>query len=57
MTEYDKWLYNQIPEECLPKVIEIHYEPSDDTYATEPEYNCQYCDNKECEYWKEYNVE
>ena len=34
---------------CEPKQVKDRFEP--DGYS----YNCQNCDNKECEYWTEYN--
>lgn len=42
-------------EPCEPTVIraEKAYEP--DGYSMEYTYNCDECDNEECEYWKEHN--
>lgn len=61
---YDDYLarcaeeYNK---ECTPEVIRVHKEyegrNEDGTieYSTSGEYNCQECDNDECEHWKDYN--
>lgn len=42
-------------EPCEPKIIraEKAYEP--DGYSMEYTYNCEECDNEECEHWKEHN--
>ena len=56
--DYDTWLMRQAEYYCTPcepKVIGIHQEPSDGEVMTSPIYNCEECDNEECEYWKEYN--
>lgn len=37
---------------CSPKVIRT-FKNEDGQDAGEM--NCQYCDNKDCEYWEEYN--
>lgn len=58
---YDSWLLKQADEymnnfcEGEPKIIraEKAYEP--DGYSMEYTYNCDECDNEECEYWKEHN--
>lgn len=42
-------------EPCEPEIIraEKQYEP--DGYSMDYIYNCEECDNTECEYWKEHN--
>lgn len=55
---YDSWLLRQADEymsDCEPKIIraEKAYEP--DGYSMEYTYNCDECDNTECEHWKEHN--
>ena len=55
---YDNWLLQQADEymsDCEPKIIKAEkaYEP--DGYSMEYTYNCDECDNEECEYWKEHN--
>lgn len=37
---------------CEPKVISRF---RNEDGMDDGEMNCQYCDNKECEYWEEYN--
>ena len=42
--------------ECLPKVIGINREyESRGEYSTNPEYNCENCEEQNCRHWKEYN--
>lgn len=52
--EYERYLDNAGCT-CEPKIIraEKAYEP--DGYSMEYTYNCDECDDTECEYWKEYN--
>jgi hypothetical protein len=55
---YDSWLLRQADEymrDCEPEIIraEKAYEP--DGYSMEYTYNCECCDNTECEHYKEYN--
>ena len=40
---------------CEPTIIKAEraYEP--DGYSMDYTYNCEICDNNECEYWHEYN--
>lgn len=58
MSDYDNWLYSQIPEAyCTPKLVRMHYEPCDGEIQAEPEYNCQRCDDRECEHWLDFNAE
>ena len=40
---------------CEPKIIKAEraYEP--DGYSMDYTYNCEICDNTDCEYWQEYN--
>lgn len=42
-------------ETCEPTIIKAEraYEP--DGYSMEYTYNCDGCDNEECEHWKEHN--
>ena len=42
-------------DECKPKVIGAHQEPSDGEVMTEYIYNCENCECKSCKYWQEYN--
>lgn len=45
-------------DECKPKVIRIEQETErDGTYWEVPIHNCQECNNKECEFYLEYNDE
>lgn len=58
---YDNWLLRQADDymnsfcDGEPKIIraEKAYEP--DGYSMEYTYNCDECDNEECEHWKEHN--
>lgn len=61
---YDDYLAARAEEfnkECVPEVINVHQEyegrNEDGTieFSTSGEYNCQECDNRECEHWKDYN--
>lgn len=53
MSEYDKYLakladdYNR---GCEPETINV------DEDGLPGDKNCNYCDNKDCEHWAEYNV-
>ena len=40
---------------CEPEIIKAErvYEP--DGYSMDYTYNCHICDNRECEYWSDYN--
>lgn len=42
---------------CEPEIIKAEraYEP--DGYSMDYTYNCHICDNRECEYWSDYNHE
>ena len=42
-------------EPCAPKIIRAEKEYEPDGYSMEYIYNCDECDNTECEYWKEHN--
>lgn len=43
---------------CEPKVVAIHQEyEGEGEYSTSPIYNCEDCDDRECEYWSDYNHE
>ena len=55
---YDTWLAQQVDnymQWCEPTVVEVHQEPQDGEIASEPIFNCDYCDNDECEYWDTYH--
>ena len=61
---YDDYLAEQIriyTEPCEPKVIKIEkeYEGCDSEgnieFSNNPIYNCEECDNLECEYYKDFN--
>ena len=41
--------------DCEPTVVGVHQEPQDGEIASEPIFNCEDCDNEECEYWKEFH--
>lgn len=60
---YDGWLANQVEkyyEECTPKPVDVHleFEGRDEMgnldYSEHIIYNCEECDNSECEYWEKY---
>ena len=56
--DYDAWLAQQVDnymQWCEPTVVEVHQEPQDGEIASEPIFNCDYCDNDECEYWDTYH--
>ena len=58
MTSYDTWLAQQVEDYmrvCEPTVVGVHQEPQDGEIASEPIFNCEDCDNDECEYWKEFH--
>ena len=58
MSEYDNWLLNQAElhtAPCEPKVIAVHLEPSDGEIQREPIYNCENCQECNCDYWEEFN--
>ena len=58
MTSYDDYLAQQVAihtEPCEPKVVGKHQEPSDGEIMTEPIYNCENCEESDCDYWKDYN--
>lgn len=42
-------------EPCEPTVISAEKEYEPDGYSMSYTYNCECCDNEECEYWSEYN--
>jgi hypothetical protein len=42
-------------EPCEPEIIRAEKEYEPDGYSMEYTYNCQECENKECEYWGDYN--
>lgn len=55
---YDTWLAQQVDnymQWCEPTVVEVHQELQDGEIASEPIFNCEYCDNDECEYWDTYH--
>ena len=47
MSDYDSWLLSQADE---------YWEPCEPTYYKKYDiYNCNECDNTECEHWLEHN--
>ena len=55
---YDSWLLRQADEYisgCEPKIIRAEKAYESDGYSIEYTYNCQGCDNSECENWKDFN--
>lgn len=60
---YDAWLERQVDEfmkGCEPEVIRVdkQYEGTfngEAEFSDDRIYNCEECDNEECEYWSEYN--
>lgn len=50
--EYERYLASGGDSFCEPKLVN-HCKDEDGSDIRE--YNCEYCDNKECEYWSEYN--
>lgn len=58
MTDYDSWLFKQAEEHtapCEPKVVAVHLEPQDGEIAREPVYNCENCQECDCDYWEDFN--
>lgn len=58
MSEYDNWLLNQAEQHtapCEPKVIAVHLEPQDGEISRENVYNCENCQECNCDYWEEFN--
>ena len=58
MTSYDTWLAQQVDnymQGCEPTVVGVHQEPQDGEISSEPIFNCEDCDNDECEDWKEFH--
>lgn len=58
MTSYDNWLLNQADEHfsgCQPKVVEVNIEPQDDGFVKENIFNCNRCNECDCEYWEDFN--
>lgn len=52
--EYERQLERGF-EPCEPEVVRAEKEYEPDGYSTVLIYNCEECDNQECENWKEYN--
>lgn len=60
MSAFDNWLLNQAEahtKDCTPSVTSVHheYEGHNEPPSQSFEYNCQDCDQHECEYWAKYN--
>lgn len=58
MTDYDQWLLNQADRYitgCNPQVVAVHLEPQDGEISREPIYNCENCEECDCEYWGDFN--
>ncbi len=58
MSTYDQWLLNQAEQAtapCEPKVVAVHLEPADGEIQKEPVYNCENCQECDCEYWEDFN--
>ena len=58
MSKFDNWLAQQVEnnEPCYPKVVRIEKEPEEPgEYSISKIYNCEDCDNKECEEWKDFH--
>jgi len=58
MSDYDNWLLKQAEEHtapCEPKVVAVHLEPQDGEIAKEPVFNCENCQECDCDYWEEHN--
>lgn len=56
--DYDGWLLRQADkywEPCEPEIIKAEKVYENDGYSMDYTYNCQMCDNTECENWREYN--
>ena len=56
--DYDTWLMRQAEYYCTPcepTIISAEKVYEADGYSMDYTYNCEECDNEECEYWKEYN--
>ncbi len=58
MTAYDQWLLNQAEKyttSCEPKVVGTHQEPQDGEISTEPIFNCEDCQECDCDFWEDHN--
>ena len=59
MSKFDNWLAQQVEnnEPCTPKVVRIAREPEGPAgdFSETKIYNCEECDNKECEEWKDFH--
>ncbi len=56
--DYDTWLMRQAEYYCTPcepTIISAEKVYEADGYSMDYIYNCENCDNTECEYWKEHN--
>lgn len=56
--DYDTWLAKQADYYCTPcepTVISAEKVYEADGYSMDYTYNCEECDNEDCEYWREYN--
>lgn len=60
---YDSWLLQQADNymnsfcEGEPKVISAEKEYEPDGYSMSYTYNCEDCDERDCEHWKDYHEE
>lgn len=55
---HDTWLAQQVEDymrDCEPTVVGVHQEPQDGEIASEPIFNCEDCENDECEYWEQFH--
>lgn len=64
MSKFDNWLLNQADEyyeDCEPKVINFseefeYFDENGKAVITHtPIFNCESCDEKDCEFWSDYN--
>ena len=53
--EYEMYLASGGDDCCEPEIIRAEKEYEPDGYSLNFIYNCEECDNTECEYWSEYN--
>lgn len=56
--DYDTWLMRQAEYYCTPcepTIVSAEQVYEADGYSMDYIYNCDNCDNEECEYWKEHN--
>lgn len=65
LSNYDNWLLNQADEyysECMPAPVNVDYEFEGYNEGGRPIntpqfiYNCEGCEQTDCEHWDKYNI-